>query len=400
MTQQVPDPSMQSAEQSVPVNWPAALMLTLTPIAALILVPLYLWHYGGFSTAAWVSFFVLWAYSGLSITVGYHRLWAHRTYEANWFVRLFWLIGGTFAIQNDVFNWASGHRVHHRYVDDNDKDPYSAKRGFWFSHIGWMLYDYPSGRNDFSNIPDLTRDPMLRFQHRHYGWLILLTNFGIPALWGWLAGDIWGVLLLGGLVRLVWSHHMTFFINSLAHIWGTRPFTDTNTARNNPFLALLTWGEGYHNYHHFFQYDYRNGVKWWQYDPTKWIIYGLSKVGLTRNLRRVPDFQIYRAEMNMAFQRAQHKLETRCAQQVEASGLRERFAQEYAAFTAAMDEWMRLKEQAFQAGKVRLEERVSEAWQQADQQVRQQMQAIERQIAQQRQQLQQLMSHLTRLPAA
>lgn len=389
-----PDPAHAPVPEVAPINWPAALMLTLTPVAALIAVPWYLWQYGGFSLSAWLSFFVLWAYSGLSITVGYHRLWAHRTYEAHWTYRLFWLIGGTFAIQNDVYNWASGHRIHHRYVDDDERDPYSAGRGFWFSHIGWMLRNYKSGELDFKNIPDLMKDPMLRFQHKHYGWLLLATNFGIPALWGLATGDLLGTLILGGLVRLVWSHHMTFFINSLAHMWGTRPFTDTNTARSNPLLAWLTWGEGYHNYHHFFQNDYRNGVKWWQYDPTKWIIYGMSRLGLTRNLRRVPDFQIHRAEMTMSFKRAQQQLDKRCETELEKTGLRGRLTAEYEAFTRSVDEWVALKESAFESRKAELNERL----QQTDQNLRQQMRHIEQRIAGQRRKVRHLLDHLRRLP--
>ena len=119
--------------------------------------------------------------------------------------------------------------------------------------------------------------------------LVLLMNLGVPVAIGLMVGDLWGVVLLGGLFRLVWSHHTTFFINSLAHIWGSRPYTDENTARDNPVLALFTYGEGYHNFHHIFQNDYRNGVKWWQYDPTKWLIATLSSVRLAGNLKRVPD---------------------------------------------------------------------------------------------------------------
>ena len=114
-------------------------------------------------------------------------------------------------------------------------------------------------------------------------------NLGVPLLLGLWHGDIWGCLLLPGLLRLVVSHHVTFFINSLAHYWGSRPYTTENTARDNGILALLTYGEGYHNFHHIFQWDYRNGVRWFQYDPTKWWIAFCSFVGLAKALRRVPE---------------------------------------------------------------------------------------------------------------
>jgi stearoyl-CoA desaturase (delta-9 desaturase) len=250
------------------------------------------------------------------------------------------------ALQNSAWAWCSGHRRHHLNVDDVDRDPYSALRGFWFSHIGWMLRDYPSGRQDFTNIPDLRRDPMLMFQHRFYVPLVLVTNVGFPLAAGWLIGDVWGTFLLAGVLRLVLSHHFTFFINSLAHMWGTRPYTDENTARDNPVLAFFTYGEGYHNFHHIFAHDYRNGVRWWQWDPTKWLIASLQVVGLTRRLKRTPVFQIQRALLAMQFQRAQEKLaRIPVASHSHIEQIRQRIAHEYETFLAAVADWAKVKEQ-------------------------------------------------------
>ncbi len=133
-------------------------------------------------------------------------------------------------------------------------------------------------------------------------------NLGVPALLGLWNGDLWGALLLFGVMRLVVSHHCTFFINSLAHYWGRRPYTTANTARDNGLLALLTYGEGYHNFHHLFQWDYRNGVRWWQYDPTKWLIAACTWLGLARSLKRVPEFQIRKALVERQIERAQERL--------------------------------------------------------------------------------------------
>ncbi len=322
-----------------------ALMFSITMGVAVILVPWYgLTH--GFTTADWIVALCFTMANGIGITAGYHRLWAHKTYEAHWSVRLFLLVFGTMALQNSALFWCSGHRTHHLNVDDEDKDPYSARRGFWFSHIGWMLREYPSGKPDFSNIPDLTRDPMLAFQHRHYLPLLLLANFGLPLLAGLIFHDVLGMLLLAGVARLVWSHHVTFFINSLAHMWGTRPYTEDNSARDNPVLAVLTYGEGYHNFHHIFAHDYRNGVHWWQWDPTKWFIGALSFVGLTRRLKRTPSFQIQRALLAMQFRRAQDRLAS--APAIAASRLeplRARLAHEYDSFLAAVADWAKVKEQ-------------------------------------------------------
>ena len=387
MSSEVNSPEVKS---KAPINWPGAIVLLGTPIAALILIPLYAYSHD-FSIAAWVSFVLLLAMSSLGITAGYHRLWAHPTYEASLPVRIALMIAGTFAIQNSILYWSSGHRVHHRHVDDIERDPYSAKKGFWYSHIGWMLRDYPSSQTDYKNVPDLLNDKLVMFQHNYYIPLVLATNLGIPALVGWAVGDFWGVMLLGGLLRLIASHHVTFFINSLCHMWGKRPYTDENTARDNFWLAIFTWGEGYHNYHHIFQYDYRNGVKWWQYDPTKWLIWSLSTVGLTKNLRRIPSFNIKRAELAMKFKYAEknlaifgHNVNEDIAQ------MKLKIADEYETFTHTLNEWAKLKEQELQAKKVAVAERIH----QMDIKLKQEFHAVEQNLIEQSQRVELMLRSL------
>ncbi len=345
-----------------PLNWVTTLLFSLTFLVSLIVVP---W-YGitqGFSTAAWVGFFVFLAANGFSITAGYHRLWSHRAYKASWPVRLFFAVFGAMALQNSILIWCTDHRRHHRFVDKNDADPYSAGRGFWFSHIGWMLRYWKTGRNDFSNGKDLQDDPIVMFQHRWYLPLTIGTNVGLPLLLGWLAGDLWGVFLLAGVLRLVVNHHVTFFINSLAHIWGTQPYTDENSARDNPVLAFLTYGEGYHNFHHIFAHDYRNAVRWWQWDPTKWLINLLSWLGLASDLKRVPDVTIQRARLAMQFKRAENALETRkpLLPRPDFEALRSRIAQEYESFQGTLAEWGRLREEWYEGTRQRIVQRWEEA---------------------------------------
>lgn len=349
-----------SPVEKAPINWVPATVLISTPIIALFLVPWYLWTHS-ISWQVWAVFAFFMAWNGLSITAGYHRLWSHRAYQAHPIVKWFLLIGGTLAVQSSVFDWCSGHRLHHRYVDDWDKDPYSSKRGFWFSHIGWMLRNYPSGKFDYKNIPDLTSDPILVIQHKYYALWVILANFGLPILFGWLVGDIAGTLVLAGLLRLVLSHHFTFFINSFCHMFGSRPYTDTNTARDNAILALFTWGEGYHNYHHYFQYDYRNGVKWWQYDPTKWLIYGLSKIGLASDLKRVPDIAIQHAQVEMKFKKAQSKIDTFSGNlTTDFQAFKECIQAEYQAFNQTIEEWQALKTRAIEMKKNEFSQRLNE----------------------------------------
>ena len=284
------------------------LVFTITGLIATVLMPLEA-LINGFDAFEIIACVILIYFSGMSITAGYHRLWSHKAYDANIFVRVVLAIGGAMSLQNSILHWCSDHRIHHRHVDDNDHDPYSAKKGFWYSHIGWMLREYQIQRyDDYSNCRDLQKDVVVMWQHKHYLKIMLGANFGVPLLLGWMNGDIWGMLLLAGVFRLVVVHHVTFFINSLAHIWGKQPYTDKNSARDNNILAFFTFGEGYHNFHHIFEYDYRNGVKWWQFDPTKWLIKGLSIIGWASNLRRTPEERIEKAKAAMQLKLAQEKV--------------------------------------------------------------------------------------------
>ncbi len=347
-----------------PINWAASLMFVLTSAVAVTLVPWYgITH--GYHAAAWICFTLFLGANGMAITCGYHRLFAHCTYEAHPVLKVAYLFFGAMALQNSALNWAAAHRVHHRFIDDPERDPYCARRGFWFSHIGWMLRSYPSGEPDFSTVRDLQRDPMVMWQHNHYLLAALSTNFGLPLLVGYLVGDVWGVFLLAGVLRLVVSHHFTFFINSLAHMWGSQPYTDENTARDNPVVALLTYGEGYHNFHHMFAHDYRNGLRWWQWDPSKWFISGMSLVGMTRNLKRVPWFKIQRALLDNQFQRAERRLAS-LPGRAHLELLRARVAEEYDAFSKAVAEWAHLREQWLENTKRAMLER----WEQSNLQSR------------------------------
>ena len=344
-----------SPAKRAPINWPATLMLSLTAIPVLFVLPVYLWQFD-VSAAAWIWGAVLLASNGLSITAGYHRLWAHRTYTAHPVLK--WLLAffGAMAVQNSILNWAAGHRVHHRHVDDVDKDPYSARRGFWFSHIGWMLRDYPSGKPDYERAPDLLADPVVMFQHRHYLWFAFGSNIGLVLLLGWLYDDVAGFVLVAGFLRLFLSHHFTFFINSLAHMWGRRPYTAENTARDNDLLALFTWGEGYHNFHHLFQYDYRNGIRWWQYDPTKWLIALAAWLGLASDLKRVPEVKIQQARVRRQFEIARSRIEAMpLTERIEQ--IREQLDAEWQQFTDTVSRWAEVQSGRIEAARAELRSR-------------------------------------------
>jgi stearoyl-CoA desaturase (delta-9 desaturase) len=331
-----------STWNSAPRNWPATLMFALTAAAAVTVVPWYGFSHG-YRGAAWGWFALFLCANELAITCGYHRLFSHATYEAHPVLKLVYLLFGAMALQNSALLWSAGHRVHHRYIDDPERDPYCARRGFWFSHIGWMLRNYPSGKPDLDTVRDLQADPLVMWQHRHYLPLALTMNIGLPLLVGWASGDVLGVFLLAGLLRLVVSHHLTFCINSLAHMLGTQPYTVDNTARDNALVALLTFGEGYHNFHHMFAHDYRNAVRWWQWDPSKWFINVMRWSGLARNLKTVPRFRIQRALLDSQFQRAERQL-ARQPGRAQIEQLRQRIAEEYRTFQEAVSAWTQLRE--------------------------------------------------------
>ena len=291
------------------IIWVNVFFFSFTFFTAAVAAPLYGWFFG-YDLWQVTATVLLLGYAGMSITMGYHRLWSHRTFDAHPAIRVILALGGALAIQNSILHWSSDHREHHRHVDDNDKDPYSARRGFWFSHIGWMLREYQAQRyHDYQNVKDLQRDPVVVWQHKHYWQLAWLTNLVLILVIGLINGDMLGTLLLAGFVRLVLSQHFTFFINSLAHMWGSQPYSDRNTAKDNALIAFLTYGEGYHNFHHRFASDYRNGIRWWQFDPTKWAIRLLAFTGLARNLRRYTDERVERARASMQLQRARSRLE-------------------------------------------------------------------------------------------
>jgi stearoyl-CoA desaturase (delta-9 desaturase) len=250
---------------------------------------------------------------GLSITVGYHRLFSHRSHEASWPLVLFYSIFGAGAFQNSIIEWCSDHRNHHKSTDSDD-DPYSASRGFWYSHMGWILIEQDKFQNDFSNVKDLEQSKIIRWQHRNIFLIGAFSGIIAPALLGYLIGGVSsaiGGLVWGGLVRLVFVHHGTFLINSAAHIWGTQPYSEENSSKDSFWLAFLTFGEGYHNFHHTFQADYRNGHKWYHVDPSKWWIGIFSMLRLKSNLKKTPKHSIEVAKLDMKFKKTANKLSSK-----------------------------------------------------------------------------------------
>jgi stearoyl-CoA desaturase (delta-9 desaturase) len=264
----------------------AAHLLAVTAVVYMAAV-----HFSWASVALGVVYL---AFSSVSITGGYHRLFSHPTYKAHWTLRLFYLLFGAAGIQNSALKWSIDHRIHHKETD-TDADPYNIERGFWWAHILWIFYK-DDRKLDLGLAKDLTADPLVMFQHKYYLPLAVLFGAVVPFCLGLLWGDPWGALLIAGFLRLVMQWHATFSVNSFTHLVGSRPFDIENSARDSFWTALITLGEGYHNFHHKFQIDYRNGIRWYHFDPTKWFVWTLSKVGITKDLKRTTVERIERAK--------------------------------------------------------------------------------------------------------
>ncbi len=290
-----------------------------TLAAAAIAVPLHL-ALNGFRLAEWITCAAMVFIIGTAISAGYHRLFSHRAFKASTPVRFLLLVLGAASFENSALKWASDHRIHHHHVDDLEKDPYAIGKGFWFAHWTWVM---EAKELPLSGVADLERDPLVRWQHRNH-FLIGAVVASIPFWIGLAMGDFWGFAIIAVLLRIVVTHHTTFLINSAAHFFGDRPYSEASSARDNWILAPLTYGEGYHNFHHTWQWDYRNGHRWYHWDSTKWILNGLAWSGLVSDFRRVPGAAIVRARLEVEALKLRRRLDA--AEPAVAHPLQERIA--------------------------------------------------------------------------
>lgn len=271
---------------------------TILPVVTVILLIIYFLKFE-LSWGIVIFSFIFAAATNLSITAGYHRLYAHRSYQATAWVRIALLAIGASAYQGSALKWSSDHRRHHNKVD-SEEDPYTITKGFWFAHMGWL---FTETEHDVIKAPDLEVDSMIVFQDKYYLPISIFMGFIFPMLVGWAMGDAFAGLLFGGALRILLTQQSTFFVNSLSHTLGKRPYCEDVTARDSIIVAFLTHGEGYHNYHHRFQTDYRNGIRWYHWDPTKWTIRFMSLLGLAKNLRRMPAQEILKARLQVEFEK-------------------------------------------------------------------------------------------------
>ncbi|THH19425.1 hypothetical protein EUX98_g8780 [Antrodiella citrinella] len=292
---ETPSPKIRHKSLLGRVKWVNLIALTATPLVAL---------YGALTTQLQVMTMVwsisLYVFAMLGVTAGLYHFPTSPAHILTFFI--FLLAGGACAVQGSAYWWAREHRAHHRYTD-SELDPYSATNGFLYTHVGWIILkrDRPPGPTD---VRDLQKNKLVQWQHNNLSMLIPILGYAIPAIIpGYFWGDWAGGLYYAALLRLTCVQHSVFCINSLAHWLGDTPFDDKHTPRNHLLTAILTMGEGYHNFHHQFPIDYRNAIKWYQYDPTKWFIALSAWIGLSSHLQTFPENEISKGALTMSLKK-------------------------------------------------------------------------------------------------
>lgn len=259
------------------LNWLNISYLALIHVgAALVLIP------GNFSwNAIGVAVLLHWITGGLGITLGWHRMVSHRSFKAPKWVEYFFVFCGALACQGGVIEWVGLHRIHHKY-SDTTPDPHDSSLGFFWSHFGWMFFFVPMNSDIPRMTKDINTDPVYRFLNDYFVPIQALLGLGLYMLGGW------GFIAWGIFFRLVAVFHCTWLVNSATHMFGYRTFDSDDKSRNCWWVALLTYGEGWHNNHHAYQYSARHGIKWWEVDATWMTIRLLQSLGLAKDVKLIP----------------------------------------------------------------------------------------------------------------
>ncbi|XP_056325666.1 acyl-CoA desaturase [Danio aesculapii] len=269
------------------IVWRNVILMSLLHIAAV---------YGLFLIPSAHPLTLLWAfacfvYGGLGITAGVHRLWSHRSYKASLPLRIFLAVANSMAFQNDIYEWSRDHRVHHKY-SETDADPHNSNRGFFFSHVGWLLVrKHPEviERGRKLELSDLKADKVVMFQRRFYKLSVVLMCFVVPTVVPWYmwGESLWIAYFIPALLRYAVGLNSTWLVNSAAHMWGNRPYDGNIGPRENRFVTFSAIGEGYHNYHHTFPYDYSTSEYGWKLNLTTIFVDTMCFLGLASNRKRV-----------------------------------------------------------------------------------------------------------------
>jgi stearoyl-CoA desaturase (delta-9 desaturase) len=257
------------------INWTITSVMILFHIGALAALTAFSWR------AFLISIVLYWISTGLGISLGYHRLLTHRSYKTSLFIEYFFAICGALTLEGGPISWVGTHRVHHQKAD-RDGDPHSPRDGGWWAHAGWVLRGAGNHNDTFlmsKYAPDLARDRFYRWLNS-YHWVPLVILTAIIFAAGGLGLVLWGICF-----RVVFGLHATWLVNSATHMWGARRFATGDDSRNNWWVALLTFGEGWHNNHHAFPTSARHGLAWYQFDPSWMLLKALERVGLAEAIK-------------------------------------------------------------------------------------------------------------------
>lgn len=272
----------------------AMFLAIFIPLAAVIVAPFIVWRWG-FHWADLGLLLGMYILTVLGITVGFHRLFVHRSFETYAWMKVVWAVIGSLAVQGPLFRWVARHRSHHQHADTAD-DPHSPHyggggafgvlKGFWHAHVGWLFAADPPALDRY--IKDLTASRSLTLVSKLFPLWVALSLV-IPAVSGGLItqswGGVWTGLIWGGLVRIFLVHHVTWSVNSACHLWGRRPYQSQDESRNNLLFGILALGEGWHNTHHAFPTSARHGLRWWQLDISYWVIRAMEVMRLAWNVK-------------------------------------------------------------------------------------------------------------------
>jgi stearoyl-CoA desaturase (delta-9 desaturase) len=261
------------------LNWIAVVFFSAFHLIALLSFWCFSW------SALGITLLLHWFLGSIGICLGYHRLLSHRSFEVPKALEYAIAIVGALAMQGGPIFWIAGHRLHHAFTEDETKDPYSARRGFWWSHMLWIFYPRPEffdGEHYRRFAPELARDPFYCWLDRYF----LLLQLPLALLLYLLGG--WSLVIYGVFLRAVLLWHSTWLINSVTHMWGYRTFATSDNSRNLWWAAILTYGEGWHNNHHAYPNVAKAGWRWWEIDLTWWAIWLLKTLGLANKVVMPP----------------------------------------------------------------------------------------------------------------
>jgi stearoyl-CoA desaturase (delta-9 desaturase) len=267
--------SLTGKKPPVVLDWTAVVFFSAFHLIALLAPWFFSWP------ALGITLLLHWFFGSIGICLGYHRLLSHRSLQVPKWLEYAIALVGALAMQGGPIFWVAGHRLHHAHTEDEDKDPYSARRGFWWSHMLWLFYPHPEffDYEQYQRFaPDLARDPFYRWLNRYFILLQIPLAFLLYLLGGW------SFVTYGVFLRAVLLWHSTWFINSVTHMWRYRTFETNDNSRNLWWAAILTYGEGWHNNHHAYPHIAKAGRSWWEIDITWWSIWLLKTLGLAKKV--------------------------------------------------------------------------------------------------------------------